>query len=821
MEKNNNSKNKLTPKALKKVDKSLIKSNASTSVSKTTNSYSTPYNSNVSKKGKSTKKDKQTKNKKKKKGWKIFKICIFVLLALFIIGAGVVIGVISGVIDKTDGISVEDIISYNETSFVYDKDNNQIGQLYDSENRVTIEYKDLPQHVIDAVVSIEDERFFSHNGVDIKRTMGAIFTYIFNGGDSNFGGSTITQQLVKNSKQDTERSWTRKIREWYRAITLETKVPKEDILAYYLNTIYLGDGAYGIEVAAENYFGKSIKDVNIAEAAALAAMIQTPEATNPYKSDEAKQKLLERKDLVLSQMLKLGKITKEQYEEAKAYNLEFKKAELKSASGDVQTYYVDAVFEQVKEDLMEELGLTEIQAIKRLYSAGLKIYTPQDSKVQKAIDDTFNNSKWFYKEKNGDFMQAAAVVIDQKNGNVLGLIGGADKKTGARQFNRATQAYRQPGSCMKPFGAYGPAMEQGLIGPGSGVDDSPLPKGTYNPENYYHSFYGYVTVRDAIQRSMNLPAVRTNMKLDVSYALNFARNCGLKDLVTAKQDKSKNDESAASLALGGLTKGVTPIQLASAYATIANGGLYIEPKLYTKVVDRNGKEILVANSDAKRVMKDSTSYMLTSCLESVVKTGTAAGYIKAGNMAVAGKTGNTNGDVDQWFCGFTPYYTVACWNGYDKPREIGYRSFGNYPYTSILLFNSIVSTISKGQTAKQFEKPASVIEAAVCRDSGLVATDACKTDPRGDRTNTDFFAKGTVPTETCNVHKKVKICNETGKLATEYCPNTTEKSFISRDYEPPTKPADYKYMVPKETCNVHTTPGSGSGDNISIYTTGQ
>ena len=592
MEKRNNSKSKLAPKALKKVDKSLIKSSSnSTSLKNTYNTPKSSYSSNSNKsQGKKNVKNGK-KQKKKKKGWKIFKICIFVMLALFIIGAGVVIGVISGVIDKTDGISVDDILAYNETSFVYDKDNNQIGQLFDSENRISIEYKDLPQHVIDAVVSIEDERFFEHNGIDIKRTMGAIFTYIFNGGDSNFGGSTITQQLVKNTKKDSERSWTRKIREWYRAITLETKASKEDILAYYLTTIYFGNGSYGIETAAQNYFGKGVKDVNIAEAAALAAMIQTPEATNPYRSDEAKQKLLERKDLVLSQMLKLGKITQEQYDEAKAYNLEFKKGEVK-VNTNVQSYYVDAVFEQVKEDLMEQLDIQEVVAIKKIYTGGLKIYTPQDSKVQKAIDDTFDNDYWFYKERNGDFMQAAAIVIDQSNGNVLGLIGGADEKTGDRQFNRATQAYRQPGSCMKPFGAYGPAMEQGLIGPGSGVDDSPLPKGSYNPENYYHSFYGYVTVRDAIQRSMNLPAVRTNMRLDVSYALNFARNCGLKDLVTSKQDKAKNDESAASLALGGLTKGVTPMQLASAYATIANGGMYIEPKLYTKVVDRNGKEIL-------------------------------------------------------------------------------------------------------------------------------------------------------------------------------------------------------------------------------------
>ena len=454
-----------------------------------------------------------------------------------------------------------------------------------------------------------------------------------------------------------------------------------------------------------------------------------------------------------------------------------------------------------------------------LYSDGLKIYTPQDPSVQSAIDSAFNDSKLFYTDRSGTFMQAAMVVMDQSNGNVVGLIGGAGEKTGAREFNRATQAYRQPGSCMKPLGAYGPAFEQGVSSPGSGLDDSPLPKGSWNPGNYYGYFNGYVTAREAIADSMNLPAVRANMKVETSFAFNFAKNCGLKSLVSSKENKTNNDESAASLALGGVTKGFTVLEMANAYATIANGGLYIEPKLYTKVLDRNGKELLVADSEAKRVMKDSTSYMLTSCLETVVKSGTAAGYVRAGNMPIAGKTGNTNDDKDQWFCGFTPYYTIACWNGYDDPKAIGYRSYGSYPYTSVKLFNTVVNAISKNQTVKQFERPDSVIEAAVCRDSGLVATDACKTDPRGDRTNTDLFAKGSVPTATCTVHKKVKVCNETGKLATEYCPNTTEKSFISRDYDPPTKPNDWQYMVPTETCNVHTTKQSTStnDDNVSIY----
>lgn len=762
------------------------------------------------------------KKKKKKFNWKIFRICLFVFIALCIIGAGIVIGVVTGVIDKTDSIGLDELQLLKLTSFVYDKDGELIGSLYDSQNRVTVKYENIPQDLVDAIISIEDERFFKHNGVDIKRTTGAIFTYVLNGGKSSFGGSTITQQLVKNVTSDKEASWTRKIREWYRAISLESKMTKEQIFESYVNTIYLGDGSYGVEVASQNYFGKSVKEINLPEAATLAAIIQSPESTNPYRSDEAKERLLNRKDLVLKQMLKLGKINKEEYEEALKYEIAFKKEKVDVADDNINSYFVDAVIEQVIADLKEEKNVERGVAIKMLYGDGLKIYTTMDSKVQSAIDDAYNNPKLFYTDRAGDFMQSAMVVIEQSTGNVVGLIGGAGEKDGNLVFNRATQAYRQPGSCMKPLGAYGPAFEQGASSPGAGLDDAQLVnQGGYNPGNYYNGFYGYVTAREAIAKSMNLPAIRANQKVDVSFAFNFAKNTGLKSLVSAKENSSKNDESAASLALGGVTKGFTPMEMANAYATIANGGLYIEPKLYTKVVDRNGKEILVTSREPKRVMKDSTAFMLTDCLTTVVKSGTAAGIVKVGNMPIAGKTGNTNDDKDQWFCGFSPYYTIACWNGYDDPPKAINRP---YPYYCMRLFNTVMNSIHKDLPVKQFETPNSVMQVALCRDSGLVATDACRTDPRGDRTLTDWVAKGSVPTATCTVHKTITVCSETGKLPTQFCPTKVEKSFITRDFVPDVKPNDWKYMAPTENCDVHTKEihtdnddENGDNNNVDIY----
>ena len=769
--------------------------------------------------------NKAKKQKRKKTRKKILKICFFTILAMAIICTGVVIGVITGVIDKTDSLDLEDLKVYKETSFVYDKNGQQIGAFYDSENRVTVKYNDIPKSVVDAVVSIEDERFFKHHGVDLKRTVGAIFTYVTHGGHSSFGGSTITQQLVKNIKNDKEASWTRKIREWYRAVSLENKLSKEEIFESYVNQIYMGDGAYGFEVASRNYFDKSLSDVNLAESAVLAAIIQSPESTNPYKSEEARQKLLNRKDLVLNQMLKLGKINQTEFDEASKIEIAFKKGStevLANANGSQYTYYVEAVREAVIEDIMENFGIERGIAITKLYGNGYKIYTPFDPEVQSVIDNAYNNPKLFYTDSKGDFMQSAMVVIEQSTGCVLGLIGGADEKNADLVVNRATQLPRQPGSCMKPLGAYGPAFELGLSSPGAGLDDTELTSGNWHPGNYYGYFNGYVTAREAIAKSMNLPAARANLKVDVDYAYNFAKNAGLKSLVA-------KDKAPAALSLGGLTNGVTVMEMANAYATIANGGVYIKPRLYTKITDSKDQDVIVNNIKSKRVMKESTAFMLTSCLQEVVKTGTAAGYVKLANIEVAGKTGNTNGDVDQWFCGFTPYYTIACWNGYDKvgdkagSKAIGYRKIGSYPYTSVSLFNTVVNGISKGQKAKAFEVPNTVTKVELCRDSGLVPTDDCKNDPRGSRVISDYVAKDAIPTQTCNIHKKVKVCDETGKLATEFCPHTSEKSFITRDYTPNIKPSDWQYMAPTETCDVHTSKNSSTeeeeSEGVHIYTT--
>ena len=766
-----------------------------------------------------TKNSKNGKNNSKKK--KTIKIILFTLLALFIIGTGVIIGVITGVIDKSDDFDIN-AIALKQNSVFLDKDGNNFDAVYSSENRSNVEYKDIPKTLVDAVVSIEDERFFKHKGVDVKRTAGAIFSYVIHFGKSSFGGSTLTQQLVKNLTEDKKTTWERKIREWYRATQLEKKLNKEQIFEMYANTIYLGDGCYGVESASEHYFGKAVKDLNLAESATIAAKIQSPENYDPYKSDKNKQLLLDREKVVLKQMLKLKKIDQKQYDDAQNYQLEFKKNDdYAAAATKIHSYYVDAVFEKVQNDLISQKGMSKEAAQEMIYSGGLKIYTPYDSSVQDAVNDAYDNSKIFYTEKNGDFMQSAMVVMDQSNGNVVALIGGAGDKTGNLVFNRATDAKRQPGSTMKPLAAYGPAFEQGIAGPGTGVDDSPMDTsadGGYDPHNYYNYYNGYVSIRQALAKSMNLPAVKTLQKVGVDYAYNFAKNCGLYDL-------SGTEDKHLSMAIGGLYNGVTVMEMANAYATIADGGIHIDPKLYTKVEDGNGKVILSTDDyEAKRVMKATTAYLLTDCMESVIKSGgTAYGYVKLGKIAVAGKTGETDDEKDQWFIGYTPYYTVACWNGYDTPRTIKRA----YPYASIKLFNTVMQAISKDQKAKDFDKPDGIVTATICKVSGLVPTDACRQDPRGDQTTTDIFASDAVPTKACDIHKLIKIDPTNGLLANDDTPNAKEISVITRDYIPSTIPLDWKnypelrapteYSTNKKQEDEKTTQTTTPGGTVDIY----
>lgn len=741
-------------------------------------------------------KESKPKKKKRKIVWKVFKIIFFVGLALFIVGVGIVLYVLNDIISETSTIDYSQLKNLKLTTTILDSTGAQLGTVNSGENRLLADYEDLPKYLVNAVVAIEDERFWTHFGVDIKRTGAAVVTFVLNRGDSSFGGSTITQQLVKNITEDNETSWKRKIREWYRAIMLEKNLEKEDILESYLNKIYFGAGANGVEMAAQTYFAKNVKDLNLAESACLAASIQLPEVTNPYNGEKNKERLIDRQRVVLNKMLEIGSITQAEYDEAIAYELVFKKGQIASTA-EVQSYGRDAVWKAVAQDLAEAMGVTYEVARDMIASNGYTIYSTIDPKVQAVIDKQAANKKYFYKDKNGDMMQCAMIVLDNKTGNVVGMLGGVGTKTGL-DYNRAIDSQLQPGSTFKPIISYGPAFELGESYPGKGIDDVPININGYKPKNWYGYYYGYVTARQAINQSMNVPAVKTLASIDMDYAMRFATNMGITTLSKANK--------YLSIALG--SANVKVIDMAAAYATMANGGVYTEPKLYTKVLDHEGNVVLTNEVKFTKVMSATTAYMLTDCLVDVVKTGTGTSANFNKNMDIAGKTGNTNDDKDQWFAGYTPYYTAVVWNGYDNPKTIGRRTtLGTYPYTSTVVFTNVMKEIHKGLEALKFTKPKGIVEATICTVSGLVATDACKADTRGV-VKKEIFASGNVPTDTCEVHKLVEVCAVSKKLPTEFCvlyeEGLVENSYITRE-KPNTKTKDKNYVEPTETCTLHTS----------------
>lgn len=767
----------------KKFSISKKKTNASTKKDKT--DIEASATSSSGKKGK--------KGKKHSTGFKVFRVILIVCIVLGVICVGVGIGVLTGVIDDTEDIPLEEYKSQKLTTFFYDINGAEIASMHDSENRVSVKFADLPKSLVDAVISIEDERFMEHNGIDVKRTLGAVVQFVLNGGKSNFGGSTITQQLVKNVSGDKDTKWDRKIREWYRAYMLETKLNKEEILESYLNTIYLGEGAYGIEVASQTYFNKTVKDLTLAESACLAAIIQTPEGYNPYNGEKSKEKLLNRQKLVLGKMLELGKITQQEHDDALKVELKFEKG--KMSTNATNSYFIDAVYEEAIKMLMEKKNVTKGMAEKMLLSDGYKVHTTMDPSIQAILDEQFKKESLFKAYKGYDETpQGAMVIMDHHTGNVVGLVGGAGEKTGDLVLNRAIHSPRQPGSSIKPIVDYGPAFEKGTLYPGASLDDIEFSQGNWSPTNWYNGYKGYVTVRYAVEQSMNIPAIKAMQTVGVDYAKEFARNLGITSITA---------EDGLAMALGGMQKGVTAMELTAAYAAIANGGIYIKPRLFTKIVDKDGKDVIVVESEYKRAMSEQTAYLLTDVLRSVVTNGTGT-KANLGKMPATGKTGQTDADKDRWYGGFSPYYTAMCWYGYDTPKKIG--TYVEGVYQPIIIWRDVMRPIHANLEVKQFPVPTGIVRASICSVSGLVATEDCKNDQRGSRIINEIFKSGTVPTKTCDIHKTFKVCEISGKLATEFCPTQKSLVCITRTVTPRIKPGDWAYMPPTETCEIHTKP---------------
>ncbi len=757
-------------------------------------------------------KTKTYKTKKKKsspKRKKIIKRVIIGFLLVMLILAGIAFGIIYGII-KDAKMDVADLALKFENSIVLDGKGEVIAELSGDENRKYISMSEMAEYLPVAFVSIEDERFYDHMGVDIKRTFGATVKYVLSKvgiGSSDYGGSTITQQVIKNITEEKDKTWQRKVKEMARAYYIEQELSKDQILELYLNLIYMGGNTniYGVEVASNYYFSKSASELDLAECAFLAGINNTPNSYDPFIEDNTDnlEKIKKRTRTVLDKMHELGKIkTEEEYQEAIAEvdeGLKFKKGAIVETR---YSYHTEAAIMQIIDQLMEEKDLNYDAAKLYLYSGGYTIYTTQDTEMQDIMQEEFEKDKYIVsgtdKDENGklknEHSQAGMVLMDHKTGQVLATCGGLGEKTTTLGFNRGTQLVKQTGSSMKPLAVVAPGIDEGVITAASVFDDVP-----YKDFKNYNYFRGLLTIRYAIESSQNIPMLKAIQVIGTQNSLEFIKSLGF-----TKLDDEKDNN--ITLALGGLTNGASPLEMAAAYSAIANDGVYIEPTFYTKVVDSDGNTVLEPNQESRTVMSSSAAYIVKEILTQPVKSGSATACSISG-MSVAAKTGTTNDDYDRWLCGFTPYYTAATWYGFDNNETV--RGWSLSPATQI--WSSVMKQVHSGLEGKTFAeaRPDNVVTATVCRDSGLLVTDACKHDPRGNRGYTEYFVKGTVPTKTCDCHVEVEICEESELLATEFCPKKETKVFITRpnaDTDTAWKSAaDAKYMLTiKDECKIHT-----------------
>lgn len=773
------------------------------------------------------------------------KTLLVCLIAFTVVGGCAGYGVYKGIVDSAPDIHDIDATPTGYLSTVLDNQGNETATLVASgSNRVYVTIDEIPLDLQHAFVAIEDARFYEHNGIDITGIVRAGITGITSGRFSQ-GASTITQQLLKNnvftdwtSESSFADKMERKIQEQYLAIQLEKVEDKNWILENYLNTINLGQNTLGVQAASQRYFNKDVSELTLSECAVIAGITQNPSRYNPVSNPDANA---ERRTKVLNNMLDQGYIDQTAYDTAMADNVydRIQIVDSETASDNINSYFVDALTEQVIDDLMEVKGYTETQAYKALYEGGLTIYSTQDPSIQQICDEEVNNAdnygsetKYscsyrltiqkadgtyqnyseqtmlsYYQSKNskynidfdskeavdaaieqykadimedGDTIvpngesitytmqpQASMTVIDQSTGEVKAIVGGRGDKTANKTLNRATDTKRQPGSTFKILSAYAPALDIGGMTLASVQDDAPYTysNAAHTPvNNYDKSYRGFTTIREGITYSINIVAVKTLTDIGVDIGYEYLQNFGFSTLC--------DSDRTQALALGGITNGVTNLELTAAYATIANGGTYTKPRFYTKILDHDGNVLIDNTPQTHTVLKETTAWLLTNAMEDVLTNGTGRPAHFNG-MPQAGKSGTTSSDRDALFAGYTPYYTCVVWGGYDDNAELSYTT---YPKT---LWKSVMGRIHENLDYKDFDKPDGITTATVCKKSGkLAVAGLCDSDPRGSMVESEYFASGTVPKDYCDHHVRVTIDLSTGGIATDTCPEELRSSNV-------------------------------------------
>lgn len=647
------------------------------------------------------------------------------------------------------------LFEYSQNAIIYDRYNEPYQNLQGEENRQTVSSEQIPDMVKNAFIAIEDKRFYSHNGVDILAIGRALSEVILNRNLNGSGGSTITQQLIKLTHLTSEKSLERKFDEWVLALRLEEVYSKDQILTAYLNKVNF-HGAEGIQAAAQQYFGKNVDELDIAQAAILAAIPNSPNYFDPYTYNENQEIIYSNDQIVLNpnnqtralnvvnELVDQGYITEQEGADAK-YEIKTNPGLIYNNPNKVYSYFTDAIYNQILEDLQIALELPESEVVKFINTSGLKIYSTVDPDVQSSLEQ-LSSTDSLYPAASSEAQVAndalgtnyqpevGMTVVSNEDGSVLGMVGGRDNNA-SLTLNRATNSY-QTGSSTKPITTYGPALEEEICTLSTVYNDQPLDINGWKPKNSSGSYIGPTTVRNALINSINTVAVQIDMDLGIAKSADYARKLGL----TITND----DLNAGALALGGYYNGQSTVQMAGAFATLARGGDYIEPYLYTQVVDNDGN-ILIDNQqiDSQTIFSPETCYLITNTLEQAINGGTT--NISVRGTEVAGKTGTTDNQVNAYFCGYSPTYSMAIWYGYDAnevtvngqtlPLKIGI--FGGDKPGPALMFEAVMNQIEKDTNVKTFEKPASLIEAKT--------SDA-------ENSPTEYYIEGTEPGSNANQH---------------------------------------------------------------------
>lgn len=685
-------------------------------------------------------------------------------------------------------------------------------RLFGTENRIWISENEIPQRVKNAFIAIEDHRFYSHKGIDPKRTAGAVLSFF---GRNNYGGSTITQQLIKNLTGENSVTVKRKLTEIKRAVALEKTMPKERILELYLNTVYLSRSCYGIKTAAEKYFSREVGDLTLTEAATLAGIIQYPSHFDPISNPDA---CLERRNTVLSRMYELEMIGDAEYESAVATPLSLNISEPKR-DGAHNSWFTDAVIEDIIKDLCDEKGYSRAAASSLIYCGGLSIYTTMRPEIQAELENIYLHDENFPKNTSGYSAESSCVIVDSENGNVVALVGGRGEKKSDRLFCLATQMLRSPGSVIKPVSVYAPALESGIITWSSVFDDVPC---TFRksgekyipwPKNNPRIYSGITNVKTAVEKSINTVSVKVLEQVGISKSFYFCKKAGLSTLTERKKlptGGSLTDMAVAPLALGATSVGVSVREMTAAYTMFAAGGKGSRARTYTQVLDKNGDILLEKKQNSREIISPENAEIMTRLMENVVTHGTASNIALAKVLPIAGKTGTSGANTDRWFIGYTRGgYVCGVWYGYKEARDIG--TYTGNPASAV--FDRVMTALQSKNLLKSpaqavsAETESNIVSVLYCRDSGKLPCPACALDPRGNRVELGYFIKGTEPTEKCDAHILVDYDCKTHCIACDKCPRENIRQIAlvknySRSFPCQVSVTDAQYMYRQLPCGM-------------------